>query len=112
MDHSTNRGCLSSRGAPLRSFTSRASAEETAAYVLETHGRRTVPYSCKRCRRWHLCPAERYTPNRPCDACGKKAYETEEGASRRARLIERERGTSLRVYLCPYGSGWHLTSKL
>jgi hypothetical protein len=26
--------------------------------------------------------------------------------------LEREQETLLRVYECPYGEGWHLTSKL
>lgn len=36
-------------------------------------------------------------------------YETEDGARRRADILERERNILLNVYSCPRGFGWHLT---
>ena len=105
-------GCMSRRDTPLRAFPDRASADEAARYALATYGNRMVPYRCDRCGFWHLCPADRHTPSHECTTCSKRSYETEEGAKRRAAIIEAGQGVCLRVYACPYGDGWHLTSRL
>mgnify|MGYP005754103013 FL=1 len=104
--------CLNKEGKPRRSYLDRESASEGAHYALETYGNRMVPYHCDRCNWWHLCPAERHTPGHRCHDCGKQAYDSEGAAERRAYILGQEQGTSLRVYQCPYGSGWHLTSRV
>lgn len=107
--HTAN--CLGHHGKPRRSFLDKQSAEEGARHALEVFGNRMVPYRCDRCGAWHLCPAERHTPNHYCHACSKQAYDSERAAERRADLLEQEQGILLRVYECPYGEGWHLTSR-
>jgi len=39
-------------------------------------------------------------------------YETEHGASQRAKILEAEQGIKLRVYPCPHDSGYHLTKDI
>ena len=46
-----------------------------------------------------------------CDGKAKDVYKTEFDAQQRARHIRLTRGTSLRVYPCPSGNGWHLTKE-
>lgn len=111
MDRHDAAGCFSRKGTPLRAFHDQAAAEQAAAYALAAYGTRTIPYLCRRCDRWHLGDAARHTPSRECSACSKQAYETEECAERRAAILLAERGVRLRVYACPYGEGWHLTSR-
>ena len=41
----------------------------------------------------------------------KKVYNTRGQAEERARLYQRERGGSLRVYYCPYCGSYHITHK-
>lgn len=103
-------GCISRRGTPLRAYHDLTSASDAARHVLGLHGRSMSPYRCDRCRHWHLCPTERHTPGSYCDACGKQAYKSEIGAERRAAILAREKRVDLRVYPCPCGDGWHLTS--
>lgn len=103
--------CVNSRGKPRRAYPDRSAAEAGAAHVLAAHGNRMVPYRCSRCSAWHLSPAERYTPSFYSSECSKQAYESEHAAVRRAQILEQERGTRLRVYECPHGEGWHLTSR-
>lgn len=103
--------CVSRRGKPRRAFPDRPSAEEGARHALAAYGNRMVPYRCDRCGAWHLCPADRHTPSHHCYSCSKQAYDSEEAAERRAHILEQERGTWLRVYVCPHGEGWHLTSR-
>ena len=43
------------------------------------------------------------------DGRPKDAYDTPGDAERRADILYREQGLSLRVYECPHGQGWHLT---
>ena len=113
-----NRSSCIRRGTrkPLRSYFSRSEAELAAEYVLARFGHDQVPYRCRTCESWHLTPRERHTPSFPCPDCTsgggepKASYETEDAAERRASILRRERGVSLRVYDCPYGNGWHLTS--
>lgn len=101
--------------APLTEYDSRWEAEDHAAYLAQTLGGSWVPYPCGRCRQWHLAPRDRQTPSTPCPVCvssegvEKASYDTEEDAERRAAILQREDGTTLRVYLCPHGYGWHLT---
>lgn len=109
---SNNPSCLNAQGKPRRAYLNRQWAEEGARHALETYGNRMVPYHCDQCESWHLCPANRHTPGHYCHYCSKQAYATENAAELRALILEREQGTLLRVYECPYGEGWHLTSKL
>ncbi len=95
----------------MRAFADRTDAGYAADHAERTYGNRMVPYHCDRCGQWHLCPAERHTPSTECHACSKRSYATEDGAERRAAILEKERGVYLRVYSCPYGDGWHLTSR-
>lgn len=110
MTYATMSTCKNRLGKARRAFPDRASAEEGARYVFSTYGNRMVPYRCNSCGDWHLCPEDRHTPGHHCDACSKQAYATERAAERRAYILERERGVWLRVYECPHGEGWHLTS--
>lgn len=102
---------MSRRGTPLRAFDDESSAKHAARHSLVSHGSQMLPYRCDRCGRWHLCDAKRHTPSHECTACQKQAYETEECAERRAEILREERRVNLRVYACPYGEGWHLTSR-
>lgn len=102
--------CVGHSGRPRRAYPDLSSAEEGARHALLSYGNQMVPYRCNQCGSWHLCPIDRYTPGHYCYACSKQAYNSEQAAERRARILEQERGTRLRVYECPYGEGWHLTS--
>ena len=99
----------------LTEYDTSEEAQAGAAHVAARYGSDTVPYRCSRCGRWHLAPRNRQTPSSPCGSCRgkdgspKEAYHTEQDAERRAAILARERGTSLRVYACPRGEGWHLT---
>jgi hypothetical protein len=68
-------------------------------------------------RREGFSKEHRRTPCHTCPHCTdshgqpKQAYESEDAAERRAEIILEERGVDLRVYECPYGEGWHLTSR-
>lgn len=104
-------GCLSRRGTPLRAWHDRAEAVSAAEYATKTYGNAMIPYRCRRCQQWHLCPKARHTPSHDCSWCGKRSYETEAAAERRADILSRERGVALRVYECDHWDGWHLTSK-
>ncbi len=112
MHRKNAHACVSRRGEPRRAYPTRASAEQGARHALAAYGCHVVPYSCNACGGWHLCPRERQTPSRECRDCSKQAYDSEQAAERRAAIIERERGVRLRVYECPHGDGWHLTSGL
>lgn len=106
-----NSICRNSRGKPRRAYSNQRLAEEGARHALEAYGNRMVPYHCNQCGSWHLCPVYRHTPGHYCHDCEKQAYVSESAAERRALILEREQETFLRVYECPYGEGWHLTSK-
>jgi len=106
------KACVTRRGKPRRAYPNRSSAEEGARHVLLVYSKRMVPYRCDRCGAWHLCPEGRHTPGHHCYGCRKQAYDSEEGAERRALIVEEERGVRLRVYRCPSNGGWHLTSRL
>ena len=110
MLNTTPSTCVGSRGKPRRAYLDRSSADDGACHVLSVYGERMVPYRCMQCGSWHLCPTDRHTPSYYSYTCSKQVYESEDAAFRRARILEQERGTRLRVYVCPYGEGWHLTS--
>src|SRR3954468_4392193 len=97
--------CVSRRGTPRLAYSDRSSAEDGARLALLRYGSRMVPYHCDACGSWHLCPADRHTPNYYCQACDKQAYESEDSAQRRAEILAQERGTWLRVYECQFGEG-------
>lgn len=101
-------------GRPLREFRSPEDALSGALLAYERYGGLMVPYRCRRCALWHLSPADRRTPSSigSCtDRHGapKASYPTYDAATRRADILRREQGISLRVYDCTCGS-WHLTS--
>ena len=107
----THHNCLNRHGKPRHSYANKQSAEEGADYALKKYGKRMVPYRCNRCGSWHLSPIERHTPSHYCYECSKQAYSSESSAERRASILFREERVLLRVYECPYGEGWHLTSR-
>jgi predicted RNA-binding Zn-ribbon protein involved in translation (DUF1610 family) len=102
-------------GEPLTVYWSRSEAEDGAWHVRSKHGREMAAYQCDRCGGWHLAPADRQTTSRQSGCCHdrngrpKALYATESDARRRAEILAQERGTSLTVYRCPEGGGWHLT---
>lgn len=104
--------CISRAGKPLSAYSNRTDAEDAAAHAQRSFGRSMVPYRCDRCASWHLCPADRHTPNHECGHCSKRAYHSHRAAEMRASIIAREQHTLLRVYECPVGEGWHLTHDL
>lgn len=113
----TSVPCTSQKtGKALHAYTDHASAEDGARYATMKWGNPMVPYLCARCRAWHLSPAARQTPSHTCRSCTdasgrpKQSYATEKGAQSRADIQEREKHARLRVYECPNGDGWHLTS--
>lgn len=110
--HLSNPGsCIAADGKPRRSYDDKSSADIAAQHVLVIHGKKLVSYSCRICGAWHLTPKERYTPGHFCGQCGKQAYDTEHFAQLRAEHREHEGATQLRVYECPFGDGWHMTSR-
>lgn len=104
-------------GRPLTEYHSQAEAQNAADYVSSAHGREMTPYRCARCGYWHLSPTERQTPSKECTYCSgsdgrpKANYESQSDAERRAEILCREQGVTLRAYPCPYG-GWHLTKSM
>ena len=47
-----------------------------------------------------------------CKRCKKNSYRSEHEAYRiLLAAVEQRQGTGLRVYCCPVGRGWHLTSQ-
>lgn len=102
-------------GQYVTEYDSLEEAQAGAEHVRARYGSDLVPYSCHRCGLWHLAPRDRRTPSTPCLYCHgadgrpKDAYDTPGDAERRADILYREQGLSLRVYECPHGQGWHLT---
>lgn len=101
-------------GKPLREYHSREEALDGAGFARSRYGSDMEPYCCRRCGLWHLSPAERRTPSTTgscTDGRGtvKASYPTYDVAARRAEILRRENGVSLRVYDCQCGD-WHLTS--
>ncbi len=115
--HWTSSTCLGRASRKLlTTYTDEASARSGAAHALRRYGRAMTPYSCIRCGGWHLCPADRETPSETCRDCHdrsgrpKQRYVSRDAAERRADIVASERGVPLRVYPCPCGDGYHLTS--
>lgn len=109
--------CLSKHtGKPRATYQSEYEVNEAVRYVLDTHGNDVVPYLCGKCKLWHLSPKERHTPSHDCLDCTdrygkiKQSYVTEKCALNRAKIRGKSSGKKLRVFPCPYGDGWHLTS--
>ena len=113
-----SRWCLKWDGSQVATYRSDEEARRSAEYVTKRYGRPMVHYACDRCGYWHLGLLENHTPSIECHWCTdskgklKRAYETREGAERRAEIIGEETGYKLYVYECPYGCGWHLTKQL
>lgn len=97
-------------GKPLGAYASLAEAEEGVRYVARRWGKAMVSYRCQRCGQWHLSPRSRQTPSEPCPRCSKQSYRSARHAERRAAILRKEQGVSLRVYPCEFGHGYHLTS--
>ena len=117
--HRKSRTCIGKvSGEPVTEYDSEDEAVDGAWHARLEYGRDLIPYRCRRCRRWHLALRDRETPSRPCTDCtcssgrAKQAYGSRAHAETRAELLRKERGVRLRVYACPLGSGWHLTSDL
>jgi len=111
-----SKTCIGKKtGKPLAEYGTEDEAQEAALYANATYKRHLTPYLCSVCNRWHLSPVNRQTPSKKCTACvggdgqPKDTYTSETDAKRRAAIIRKESGVSLRVYGCPYGNGWHLT---
>ncbi len=102
-------------GKPLTEYDTESEASEAAKYASAEYKRHLTPYLCQNCKKWHLSPANRQTPSKKCAFCAgsdgqpKDAYGSEQDAKRRASIIRKESGVSLRTYPCQYGNGWHLT---
>lgn len=102
-------------GKPLTEYSSESEAREAALFANASYKRHLSPYLCTVCGKWHLSPLNRQTPSEKCTNCAgndgspKDAYRSEADAKRRASLIRKESGVSLRVYECKFGNGWHLT---
>ena len=108
--------CMSKRtGEPLTAFEYEYEAESAAEFSNTAYDNDLTPYQCHQCTQWHLTPKSHYTPSETCSYCtdreggNKQLYKTELAAVKRATIISREKHIHLRVYECPYQSGWHLT---
>lgn len=115
MEHES-RTCSSVRGKPLMAYDSYEEAQWAADYQTHCHNRPLEPYECPRCGYWHLAPQGTRPESRRCLFCTgsggsqKTVYPDATSAKRQAERIYRERGVRCRVYRCPSGCGWHLTS--
>tara|TARA_Y100001934_G_C11583417_1_gene419915 strand:+ start:126 stop:488 length:363 start_codon:yes stop_codon:yes gene_type:complete len=102
-------------GKPLTEYDSLYDAEEGADYANRTYKQNLVPYECETCGKWHLAPKSRQTPSILCPFCkgtnglAKHAYRSQGEAKRRADILWKEQGVSLKVYQCDYSDTWHLT---
>ena len=102
-------------GKPLTEYDSLAEAEEGADHANRTYKRNLVPYECETCGKWHLAPKSRQTPSVKCPYCkgangqAKDAYRNQSEAKRRADILKKEQGVTLKVYKCDYSETWHLT---
>ncbi|MDR2728288.1 MAG: hypothetical protein LBB56_04085 [Chitinispirillales bacterium] len=103
--------CFGRDGKPLSVYYSESEANEGAYHVKSHYRLNLSPYQCSRCGFWHLSPSSRQTPSRDCIACGKRLYESKEGAQKRAGIIENEQGIRLKIYRCPHQNGWHLSKR-
>jgi hypothetical protein len=102
-------------GTPLTAFEYEFEAEDGANHARFKHGNKLSPYKCKKCGWWHLSPKQRQTPSTQCNDCidsngdSKALYNSYESAEKRADILYKEQGVSLRAYECPHNNGWHLT---
>lgn len=106
--------CFKKDGTLLKVYYREIEAIEAIRYVKNKYGKEQVSYRCNKCGFWHLSPKERQTKNSisEClDSNGKPkmAYETQEDAERRAKIIYDEKRIALRVYHCEECGKWHLT---
>ena len=108
--------CFSKRtGKPLTAYASKSVAQQSADYENSQNDRALAPYQCSKCGEWHLSPKDRQTPSTKCRHCtgsdGKRKdlYDSEVAADKRAAILYKEQGFSLKVYKCVYNDGWHLT---
>ena len=105
-------------GKPLSEYASKSTAQKAADHANIQYGNDLVPYQCSKCRKWHLSPKHRQTPNTKCHKCtgsdGKRKalYDTEVAADNRVAILLKEKGVDLTVYKCPYNRGWHLSKGL
>jgi hypothetical protein len=105
-------------GKPLTEYDSLQEAEEGADYAKKTYRSDLVPYQCEVCGLWHLSPKSRQTPSEKCPFCkgangqAKDAYQSQNDAKRRADILRKEQGVSLKVYACEHSDKWHLTRDL
>lgn len=114
-----SKTCTSSRSnKALSEYASEKEALDAAKFIRKQRSNHMVPYRCETCNKWHLAPKGRQTPSSTCGQCKdrngkpKESYETKQGATKRARILQKEQGVSLSVYECPHGNGWHLTKKM
>lgn len=106
-------------GKILTQYDTNHGAQSAAAYVLEEHGKKMVPYQCQRCQFWHLSPIERQTEHTSwsCSCVGennhsKDCYKSKSDAECRAQILKEDMGKILNVYRCPETDCiWHLTKK-
>ena len=103
-------------GKPLSEYDSEREAKDGADHANSRYQQDLVPYQCDRCGLWHLAPKSRQTPSEKCGRCTgkdgkpKDAYQSRDDAERRADILRKEQGATLKVYACEHGNGWHLTS--
>lgn len=105
--------CMNKDGKPLSVYSSYNEAQACADYV----GRDFIPYQCFKCGMYHLKPKKFYCEKilRRCTCVDhngnpKDTYKTLEDAQRMVR-IRSSAGITLKVYECPQGEGYHLTSR-
>jgi hypothetical protein len=102
-------------GRPLTEYDSLQEAEDGAEHANKTYKRNLIPYACETCGKWHLSPKGRQTPSDKCSFCkgadgqAKDAYRSRADAQRRADILRKEQGVSLKVYACEQSDAWHLT---
>jgi len=114
MSHKSSTCTSKKTGKPLSVYTSEADAQESADYARSQYNSDMAPYKCRKCGQWHLSPKDRHTPSTKCRTCtgsdGKRKdlYSSETAAEKRAAILLKEQGVSLKVYKCLYSDGWHL----
>lgn len=113
MGYRSSTCCSRRTGKPLMTYSSQREAAQQAQYSARAYQTYLEPYQCQHCNSWHLAP--RVPRFEHCDWCvgqnrqPKLTYPSEEIAVDQAdRILS---STRLRVYECPRGVGWHLTSK-
>ena len=112
-----SRSCVGRTGEALTEYYSEVEAQRAASRVSLLHGTQMLAYRCGGCQLWHLAPEDRHTPSVKCSFCldgrggAKELYPSREIAEKRAKISRREKGADLKVYLCPFLDGWHLTTR-